>query len=180
MSRITKDIAQEVADKMVVPALAQVEVAHKKLKDAMWVIMDNRTPQIIKDAFAKNPEYFDTIERVYVQGNGFNGQEIKTSERFISQSGNYSTTVQPTEAECKLLWELYVDWEKQNKECVELKSSIFNTLYSLRTYAQVGKNFEEAVPFLPEKTSTELSVPIDNIREKLNFYASKTEQTTKE
>lgn len=175
MSRITKDIAQEVADKMVVPALAQVEVAHKKLKDAMLVIMQKRTPQIIKDAFAKNPEYFDTNERVYVQGNGFNGQEIKTSERFISKSGNYSTTIQPTEAESKILWDLYVEWEKQNKECVELKSSIFNTLYSLKTYAQVGKNFEEAVPFLPEKISTELSVPIDNIREKLNFYASKTE-----
>ena len=156
MSRITKDIAQEVADKMVVPALAQVEVAHKKLQDAMLVIMQGRTPQIIKDAFAKNPEYFDTIEKVYVKGNGFTGQEIKTSERFISQSGKYSTTIQPTEAECKILWDLYVDWEKHNKECVELQSSIFNTLYSLKTYAQVGKNFEEAVPFLPEKTSTEL------------------------
>lgn len=174
MSRITKDIAQEVAEKMVAPVLAQVKVAHNKLKDAMWIIMDNKTPQIIKDAYAKNPEYFDTIERAYVQGNGFNGQEIKTSKRFISPSGNYSTTIQPTEAECKILWDLYVDWEKQNKEYAELKSSISNTLYSLKTYAQVGKNFVEAVPFLPEKTSTELSVPIDNIREKLNFYASKT------
>lgn len=180
MSRITKDIAQEVAEKMVAPVLAQVKVAHKKLKDAMWVVMDNKTPQIIKDAYAKNPEYFDTIERVYVQGNGFNGQEIKTSKRFISPSGNYSTTIQPAEAEGKILWDLYVEWEKQNKEYVELKSSIFNTLYSLKTYAQVGKNFVVAVPFLPEKTSTELSVPIDNICEKLNFYASKTEQTTTE
>lgn len=180
MSRITKDIAQEVAEKMVAPAREQVELASKTLKDAMLVIMQKRTPQVIKDAFDKFPEYFDTIERAYLQGNGFNGQEVRTSERFISKSGNYSTTIQPTDAEHKILWDFYVDWEKKKKEADDLKSSIANTLYVLRTYAQVGKNFEEAVPFLPEKTSTELSVPIDNIREKLNFYASKTEQTTTE
>lgn len=180
MSRITKDIAQEVAEKMVAPAREVVAEAYKKLGDAMTVIALNRVPEAIKETFKNHPEYFDTVQRVFLDGNGFNWVEVYLTERIVSSGGNSSITIQPTDAEHKILWDLHIDYSKKDKECKDLKRTISDTLYGLKTYAQVGKNFEEAVPFLPEKTSTELSVPIDNIREKLNFYASKTEQTTTE
>lgn len=174
MSRVTKDIAEEVALKMTAPIKIEVDKHKKELADAMLVVMQNRIPQVVKDAFEKHPEYFDTIERVYLQGNGFNGQEVRTSKRFISKSGNYSTTVQLNDAEHKIIWDLYRKYEEKEKEYKDLTKSIETTLYQLKTYNAVGKNFVEAVPFLPERISTALMVPIDDIREKLSQYAGKT------
>ena len=41
---------------------------------------------------------------------------------------------------------------------------------ALKTYAAIGKNFPEAVPHLPSPTSTSLTIPIEDIRKKLNSF----------
>ena len=170
MSRISKEKAKEVSELMTKEISDTVKLAKKELNDAMLIVMQKRTPKQVQECFEKYPEYFDTVSTVYVQDNGFTGQNINTSERFISKSGKYSTTIQITEAEAKMILPLLNKYEDKEKEYKDIQRSIENTLYSLKTYAAIGKNFPEAVPHLPSPTSTSLTIPIEDIRKKLNSF----------
>lgn len=167
MSRITQDTAKQIAIDLTKALKAKVDQQHKQLKAIMFDIMDKRTPSVIKQAQKDHPSYFDTISTVYIQGKGFTRQNISTGEKFISCSGNYSTTIEITDQEHKVLWPAYIKYEALDKQYSDLKHTISNTLYQLRTHAAITKNFPEAVEFLPSPTSTSLTVPINDIRKQL-------------
>lgn len=181
MSRVTKDIAKETALKMCERVLDEVHKAEKKLSDATKVIMDMRTPTEIKNAYEKFKDYFDTADVIYLKGHGFNSDRIELVDRdtFISNTGNYSKTIEVTEAEAKILTPLLRDFQQKSKDYNDVKASVETTLNSLKTYNRVKTHFPEAYEFLPEKTSTALALPVDDIMQKLNQYAGKTTEAGK-
>lgn len=167
MSRITQDQAKQVSIDMTKSLKDKLDYAKITLSELMSGIMYRRTPQVIIEAHKKHPSYFDTISTVYVQGKGFTGQPIPTSDKFISSNDNYSTTIDITDDEHNILWDAYIDHENVQKQYDKLRSTISNTIYQLRTYSQITQQFPEAVPFLPTKTTTALSIPINDIRAQL-------------
>lgn len=169
MSRITKQIAEFVAEKMSAEKKQNLLIKKKELE--VFVISEymESVPKKIKEAFSKaeDKDYIISTSSIQfggVHGLGFNyiklGKRvpIRNIDRAFCPSKYAAKKIVSLERECK-------DLEKKYKEVHE---GVYQALIGLKTYNNVEKEFPEAFEFLPAiEKSTAIMLNIDSLRQKL-------------
>jgi len=166
MSRITKEIAHQVALKLTSKKFEECLKLIEELAVETFKLYSNTVPKEIVELSKKFPDYFNFSEHLNVTGNGFSYDQIKISEKSVVKSCNKYFTPSPQDA--KVLMAIKNKIDDARKSYKDLVFEIENLVYHLRTYAKVTEQFPEAVPFLPNKAITNaLAINIDDIRKKL-------------
>lgn len=164
MSRITKDIANEVAKKLTQNKTDEIENLENELRLKVHDIVKKRIPDSIIKLFKIHPNYF--IKKSYFQfvGNGMNhkGFYINNELPFIQNN-----VVEPSKLEADTILKLDNEITNLKTKRNTLRSEIRELLYSLRTYSKVISEFPEAEPFLPKTITNKLIVNISDIRNQL-------------
>jgi len=166
MSRITKQIAEDVAIKLLAKKYSEIKTLKEELSDKVKAAYDKTIPEDVVELSIKYPSFFEFRSYVRINGNGWNWQNIDLSTRVISKTNN-SAVFEPEVELANGLKKLHNKITDKETEVRNLRSETENTLYSLRTYAKVSEVFPEAVVFLPKHENTSLIVNVNELREKL-------------
>lgn len=164
MSRITKELAEQVAFKMTVEKKKEVEFLRKELQDYIRNYAISLLPKEVLKMFKSHPEYFSKQSNIQFVGNGFHYDSFYFGDSLPIKDAR--TLPDNTTAKAVLSIKNKLDIKEKEVRC--LNSEIANALYNLRTYSNVEKNFNEAFAFLPKVKNESLIVNVDSIRKKLN------------
>jgi len=163
MSRITKEIAREVAEKLTVKTLKQIQNLDLKQKHLLQDYLIELIPKDVMAVFVTRSNYFKTNSSFRICGNGFDYRYLNTLKPIPFGSDSFEPTIEQAKELNKILNEkdaLKIKYQKLTKD-------IENLLYSLRTYAKVNIEFPEATPYLPVSLNNKLMVNISDIRNEL-------------
>lgn len=165
MSRITKDIATQVAIKLLESKKKEVEECSLKLSETLESFVLKKVPKKLLEYYKEFPQYTKTKNGFQLHGNGFNFNYISVRKDIPS----ISSTFDPTPEEAKILLDLKNKKENLQNNYEDLKQKIEIALYSLRTYAKVAVEFPEAVPFLPKSITDKVALNIIDIRKQIKI-----------
>lgn len=167
MSRITKEVASQVATDLTAKKREALVELNKKFRLELKKMFVEDTPNEIKELSIKYPEWFSFVDRIGFYGtNGFGYENYKIEGSVVSKGGSfYYTNLSPENA--KTLKKIDNEIQDKKKELADLVKELEILLYSLRTYSKVAEQFPEAVPFLPYKVATALAINIEDLRKKL-------------
>jgi hypothetical protein len=167
MSRITKEIATQVARDLTTKKREELKVLDTKFRSELKRMYVEDVPNEIKEISVKHRKYFDFRSRISLNGvNGFGYESYSIDgEVIVPTSGAYYTNISSDNA--KILKKLENEFQDKKKELNELIKDLEILLYSLRTYSKVSEQFPEAIPFLPFRTTSALAINIQDLRNKL-------------
>jgi len=163
MSRITKQIAENVAAQLTRKKNTEISSLKKELENKFSEIYLKTVPKEVLQLFEKFPDYVKTRRGLQCTGNGFEWQTLD----FNKELPAYKNCFSPDELDAKELLELANKIKDKKQELFKLKAEIENVVFNLRTFKRVEIEFPEAVPFLPTTVSTALMVNISDLRNKL-------------
>lgn len=168
MSRITKTLAQEVADKMTATRRETIRLKKSFYKESIYNEIRKTIPKDVLDFFEKYPQYTETSQSIRISGNGFNYEYEVIDKELPSKRGqNFQYT--PSEEIAKSLLEKKNEIEKLKIETESLRKEIESTIFNLKTYKYVQENFPEAFEYFPtQKITTALSLNISDLRNRIN------------
>ena len=164
---MTKQLASEIAVKMTVERFQKNENLKQeisfKVRDSyvknlnhkivdIWLNENNLSP------FLKMAGYINLV------GNGFDHESFKVD---VPSKNGYTVVYEPTPEEAKE-WRISINrYEKEKSDVRQLRREIETILYNLRTFQKIQTEFPEAAVYLPQATSSSLSICVDDIRKKL-------------
>lgn len=167
MSRITKDIASDIAKKLVQKKRDAVNKLNSEFAKKASEFYVKTLPEKVVKAFEDEvlKKYIDTTTSIRLSGHGWNYQYVPLDKPYP----NNSKSVQHfTPKQMEILLKMYNDHSTADNEVKNLKSKIEIALYNLKTYARVAEAFPEAVSHLPTNSTTAVSVNVSDIRKQLN------------
>ena len=165
--RITKDVAEETAEKMTAKKSLELLEMRNSFSEKVRNLIVKKIPKEIMQAFEKHPNYINSIGYIYLYGVGFNGDCIKFKK--LPYTNNNRFEINSEMGATELLKE-FNKIESLEKEIKDLKLEIETALYStLRTYKRVEESFPEALEFLPQPNNnkTALVVNLSSLRKKI-------------
>jgi len=166
MSRVTKEIAKEVAKGLTANHLAQIEKINEKIATIAVSEASIQTPQEVKDFYKKHPSYCNVRTSIYLRGENMNQAWVQVPA--LPWKGDGSTLILPAETGAKVQ-KLELKKRGIEKSMYELRKQIEQTVISLRTFKKVQEAFPEAAEFLPKGEAVYLPVVnLDVIRKELN------------
>jgi len=165
--RITKDIAQDVAIKLLAKKYASIKQFKLQLAEKIKPAYDKTIPEDVLKTASKYPDYFDINNYVRLNGNGWNYVNINMEGLKVVSKRSISPLFEPQGKFADVIKKLHNELADKESEVKQLKTEIENTLYSLRTYAKISEIFPEAVPFLPKHENTQLVVNVQGLRDRL-------------
>lgn len=172
MSKITKDIAKDVSKAMTKTLWEKAAEADTAFKNAVRKMALSRVPNEIVEMYNSDTirPYINYVSSIQVCGNGFNYEWVTIKP--IPWENDRTTRIAAKNDESVKLTELQREYKKLEKKAEELYTEINETLYyTLKTYKNVEKHFPEAIPFLPQlSTSTAVAVNVDSLRSKLRNF----------
>lgn len=163
MSRVTKEIAREVAEKLLTLKCEEVKKLDLKIKEMLEGYILKKLPKEVLELSKKYPTYLNSSNDFSVSGNGFSYQHLNTINKLPCSNTSY----EPTPEEAKDLLIVVNKKEDLRQSYFKLIRDIESLLYSLRTYNRVITEFPEAVKFLPNNVSDKLMVNVLEIRNQL-------------
>jgi len=168
MSRISKDLAHQIAFKLTVGGRQEVDRLHKEYQEIATQAYESQTPEMIREAFKKHPQFFYTATEIRITGRGFNNEYIRTTRNIIpnSNSGRYSN-YEPTVKTSETLTAAKRKYEKAEAAHKKLLQETEVAIINLRTYKNIGENIPAAKKYLPPPMSNALVVNVDNLVKKL-------------
>lgn len=164
MSRITKEIASEIATKLTEKKLTEIRRIQSEQEIYLEEIYLGTISKEVKDFFKLKPNYCKNTRQLRVSGNGFNYAYLNTKNNVPCLE---SQSFEPTAEQGKELINFQNKIENLKIVRNKLKNEIENLLYNLRTYSKVILEFPEAEPFLPKNISNKLMININDIRSQL-------------
>jgi len=164
MSRITKEIANEVARKLTTKKTEEIQKLDLLIQETLELFILKRVPKDVIEFQKTNPKFTYSTSSFRLIGNGFNHKYLNTKND-IPYNGNNIFEPKPDEA--KKLLEMINKKSDLKSNLNKLFSEIENLLYNLRTYNKVIIEFPEVEPFLPKTISNKLMVNVNDIRQQL-------------
>lgn len=181
MAKITKTIADEMADSMVADYDSRLDALNaEQSSKAEAYAYDKFIPKEAVALFKAFPAWAENCSRVFLYGNGCKFT-VSTTNR-IPSNDSYQLKLNLDEPEHK---EFAEDMEKRRRLIEDVKNernqlilNIYETLLSLGTDKRVRASFPEAIPHLPSQFTTYTAVAVDltTIREGLGKYQKDTEK----
>ena len=165
--RITKDVAEETAKKMISKKTLELKKMKSDFSDKIRKVKVKEIPKQVIETYEFHPNYFNKIGIVYLRGLGFNNDPISVQN--YPYDNNYYLELTEKNGVSILLIE-FNKIKSLEKEIKDLKLEIETALYStLRTYKRVEESFPEALEFLPpiNNNKTALVVNLSSLRDKI-------------
>lgn len=166
MSRITKQIAEEVAAKLVATKKEKLKernlVFSQKITELCW----HKVPSDIAVLFEEYPQYFNTSSTFRPSGNGWNSQYLSLVQEVPSIYENSFSF----EMEVKTSNALLKEHNRNNDEKDKIKMlerDLVHTLLNLKTYKSVTENFPEAAAYLPKIVNNTIALNLSDIRNRI-------------
>lgn len=166
MSRITKQIAEEVAKKLVAPKKEKLKARNKEFSMNITELCLSRIPAEILDCYYENRSYFNTTHYFRPTGNGWQMQHLDLSEELPSPNGNSFSFEMDVKTSNALLKEFNRN-KDQKEQIEELQRDLENILFNLRTYKAVTENFPEAAEHLPKIVNNSIALNLSDIRNRI-------------
>lgn len=166
MSRISKELAHQIAIKLTEKSRLASESLNKEYREIATVMYEDQTPKEVKDCFKKHAEWFYTRNYITFDGHGFRWENITTMRSVIANSNssakldlNVKTSTQLSSAKRK--------WEKSVDDYNQLQRETETALLNLGTHARIKENFPLAAPMLPPPMSNALVCNFDSLTKRL-------------
>lgn len=167
MSRISQDLASQIAFKLTAKSRAAADLLKKEYQSLVYELYLEETPAEIKKMFTKYPEWFYTRQVVSFFGHGFRFESVTVEKPVIVNTSNRDANLTLTDAIANKLTKFKRKYEKADADCKELKRETEQALINLRTFQRIRENIPEAAPFLPPPMSNALVVNVDALNKKL-------------
>jgi len=161
---VTKQIAREVAIKLLKPKQDELKAIKDKLGIEAYLILASTIPANVIVGFEANKQYYHFTKTIQVRGYGFNFEWIEMSDILPYNS----KTTELTQDQANSLMPLWIQKIDKEKEIKELKTDLENAILTLRTYARIKEQLPEAYELLPDKTSTAISINLESIKTRLH------------
>lgn len=147
MSVISKSLAEEIAERLVLPLEKKKEDLINQRQDVVFQYFKKQVPLNILKLYSKDKSFFQKFSsgvfiknREHIGYFNFPGIPAKNSD---SKSIDCDET-------CKLIEGINVRIFDTNKEITESKCTIFNSLMGLKTYSKIRELMPDAGKFLPD------------------------------
>ena len=166
MSRISQDLAGQIAFKLTEKSRVSTEKLHLAFREAATLLYEEQTPKEIKEAFKKHSAWIQTRSCVVFEGHGFTWTRLSTTRPVIQNtSGEAKLTLNSKSAD--KLTTASRKWEKAKKDYEDLKSQTKTALLTLKSYSNIKKEIPLAAPMLPPPMSNALVCSFDDLNKKL-------------
>lgn len=168
MSRITKTLSEQIANKLIEPKLKEAKKLQQELSNKIIKYHQDLIPQEIKDLANKHKSYFKWGNYIYSNflNNHYYSYTSDASNSLLISNG--SSLEFKNEKDKSFFQKLSLESEKRFDVIEKLKEEIIISLQTLRTYTNIQKSFPEAAEYLPiSGASTALVVNYDKLRAKL-------------
>lgn len=166
MSRITKEIASEVAKILTIRKKEEYEALEAKLSETVKDLYNLTIPDKVKEFQKEFPSFINTRSAVKLMGNGFSYEYISVKDQVITNTSQ-CTCLTPSPEEAGNIQKMKNKIQDLKTEYNTLVLDIETALLTLRTYSKIEKEFPEAFIHLPNRITTALAININSIREKL-------------
>lgn len=170
MSRITKQIAEDVSKAMTVEKVKEVELLKARFKAAVTRVALKRVPNVVQGLFVETElkPYFNTRNYFALKDQGFHLTGVYADQDIPWHGG--SNVLELSQEEGTFLWNFEKEYKTADLKVQELREEIEVTLYhTLRTYKKVQDHFPEAFEHLPKLSGvTALSINLDALRQKIS------------
>lgn len=170
MSRITKQIAEDVSRAMTAEKRKAANELKEKFQQVVSEMAFERVPESVQTLFGTpdTRRYIVQRDSCQLTGGGFDYKWVNFPTPIPFQDNNNCLTL--NEAQGRLLWRLEDSYKKAKLEVDNLKDEIYITLlYTLKTFKKVQDHFPEAFEHLPKVgTPTSLAINLDALRQKIS------------
>ncbi len=172
--KITKEIAQKVAAKMVEKKQEKINALKEKFTDVLDDFLSNHVfKKQLMTELEKNNEYICFSGNIILYGCGFNGFYCHAKNKYPHKKNAYRVVINFHDlnklTEGSILNNLNNEIEKKQKQLRELITELENTIYNLKSLKNANLHFAVCVPFLLqfENKNTSIAVNFTSIIEKL-------------
>lgn len=167
MSRISKQLAREIALKLVEPIDSKRRKISSQLDDLACKSRERITPTPVLEIFKSHPKYFNRCSNyIIIKGNHIY-LEGKLNLNSIPCNRDEGDTIVAEKFE-EEAWSLYNQSEKLRKEKTQLISEIENTLIKLSSFSAIKREFPEAGVLLPDENKNDsLMISIESTVNKI-------------
>lgn len=166
MSKISKELAKQVAVKLTEKSRLAAEVLNKEYREIATAMYEDQTPKEVKECFKKNSEWFYTRNYLTFDGHGFRWENVTTIRPIICNSGSNATLALNVKTS-QLLSAAKKKWEKAVDDHQQLQRETETALLNLGTHAMIKENFPLAAPMLPPPMSNALVCNFDSLTKRL-------------
>jgi hypothetical protein len=166
MSRISKDLAEQIAFKLTEKSREAVEKLHIEFREQATALWESIVPPAVQECFKAHPDWFETRSAIKLNEHGFRFDYITTTRPIIERGASNILTL--TRKTADPLFRAKTKWEKEKKKYEDLKDESMSALLALKTYNNIRKELPEAAPYLPPPMSNALVVNFDSLKKKLN------------
>lgn len=172
MSRISKDLANTIANKLTLKLDKKISEAKKEMSEYVSEIYYKRIPTKVIEFNKVFPSYISKSRRIQVFGNGFNGEKFEFVSPLpcrVEDDSYFGIRINDlNKVESKKLKDLDNKLDNLEEQKRQLKESIYNALLQLVTYKRIIEQFPEAAPYLERKDAYAIAIPVEDIRKQLN------------
>jgi len=165
MSRISKEVAKNIATKMTSKSYELFQKLEKDFKDTVRSEYLKQVPEQVLTLFKTHSGYVETSTQVFLNGKGFNNMYVS-----ISPCAPAERSYPPLEMTVKVADKLIAmkrKYEDAKAKHNSLKNEVEGTLISLGTHARIRESLPEAAEFLPPPMSNALIVDVTGLQKRL-------------
>jgi len=166
MSRISKELAHQIAIKLTEKSRLAYENLQKEYREIVTCMYEDSTPKDVKDCFKKNADWFYTRSSISLNGHGFRWERVSTTRPVIGNS-NSDAIFKLTAKNSTVIMNAKRKWEKLMEEHKQLQRETETALLNLGTHARIKENFPLAAPMLPPPMSNALVCNFDSLTKRL-------------
>lgn len=167
MSRISNDLAGQIATKITEKSRLASEKAHLEYREAVTQLYEEQTPADVIKCKKNHPDWFYERGAVSFSGHGFSWENVATTRQVIANGGTYANLHLTAKIADKLMTSKR-KWDKASKAYKELKDETKQALLTLKTFNNIRKELPEAAPMLPPPLSNALVVNFTSLKSRLN------------
>lgn len=166
MSRISNDLAGQIAQKLTEKSRLAAEKLHVEYRELVTVFYESQTPDAVKKCFKDNYEWFSTRSSVNLDGHGFRWNQVSTTRPIICNNDS-SANLKLTAKIADQITASKRKWEKAKEKYENLKTEAKQALLTLKTFNNIRKELPEAAPMLPPPMSNALVVNFSSLKKQL-------------
>jgi len=167
MSRISNDLAGQIALKLTEKSRILSDNLHLEYRELITQVYESQTPTEIRELYKKYPEWFYTRTAIIIDGNGFRWEKPSSTRPVIQNNQTDAKLLLSPKVSEKILASKR-KWEKAKAEYDDLRAETKQALLTLKTFSNIRKELPEAAPLLPPPLSNSLIVNFDSLHKKLS------------
>lgn len=166
MSRISQDLADQIAAKLTKKSFDAVKELRKEYEDLVLVTYQSQVPDEVAGCFKKHHDWFTTTTSVQLDGHGFRYEYVDVHESVLCNA-HRGAIIKMTSALADIFTKSKRKWQKAKEEAENLNRETRTALINLRTYKNIREAIPEAAPFIPPPITNAIAVNVSALNKKL-------------